>query len=895
MVDAKAGGTVGGTPLCTSSLDEVRRRLKVQYKDGEAGCFWWADDTPRREVDYLYLDREGYEAVQGHVSACLRVVDGEGRFVVRAVLDRADDGSSSGGGGGAGGDQAQGEGGAGGAAADEDKARICCNCMSPDHPPNKCLKNPSPQSPLFVATAECTHCEQRGHVRGMCKAEGGPCYGMPGIFPHGFSAVCTQPMIVTVAADATQDTDTSLAGRGAGGGGRARQREVTAMRKACRKPKSEYEQLQEKLHFAALRHSHDDFLVLFGDKCERYKRKHHTPSYAREELEVGFRTPIECCYVPVGVATRKIQTRMKDLTKGLRYPPATSREQLDRKRKAERAAAAAAAAPPPPAPAAAAAAQAAALPPTDPSARKHRARAYASRGGGGDTGPASAAAAVPVAPGGVVPGGGCKGGGDEEGGLVAAQQLKRLLDVAERRTASDAFQELRRRRLRVRERLKEEVREMAEARRQAQLRQHEGSLQEAARRPFTQQMFLQHFAFPKDALRDARRRLETVKKGETVVGNLDGDGGVGTAADPPLFPQPALRPPRRPSTAPSQRTSVPRPSLEGASMTAEAAAAATEAAAAAADATTPRKQQHQQQQQQAALEDAPSGENDGDADSSGAAAPAAAAAPPSAAPAIVNWRLRCVEQFDAGARPPPPRSVGGGASVSSLSCGYWSARFLSGQFRHQIRLEAALERRTANRDRAYRSAGHLASVARGAARQAAAWGSAKATLPAEGGGGGGGGGGGVSPVAAAATSAEDLWTRAVRQRSLQTAELEAKGALYGKVLRYCDTVLGAPSTELSLQVLGLLRGLLLAEGMAAADGTGGGSHAVFVALVGSLTPEHLADAEVGKVLHCIRSELYVDATSAPPPSLGTMLGSEGGGQAGADAGGGEQRVGKTAA
>ena len=764
-----------------SVVERVRRALQVQYREQGAPCWWDQGAQQASEIEYLYLTRDGYEKLQEHVLVHhIKTESGEDRFIFRDVVGLNTDNQV----------ERKKE------SREDDHTRGCYNCLSQDHPPNKCLKNPVEGSPLFMQSAECKHCEQRGHVRSMCKAEGGACNGLPGIFPKGVSAVCTQPMVVTVAADATKDHDNVFPGsRGT--------KEVKAMRHACTKPKSEYELLQEKLHFAALRHSHDDFLILFGDKCERYKRKHHTASYVKEEVLVGFTTPIDSCYRPIGEARRKIQTRVRDLTKGMRFPPQTTKEQQERKRKAERSLHL----------------QQqqqqqqqhheeheqdieedaedteethAAVPGHDKSQRVHRRLRPRTLGLRTERD--------------------VRRGGDDES-LPVSSQLKKLLELADRKSAggergcAEAVDELARKREKVKEKRREEVKEMVEARKQMKHEEQEAAV---TRRPFTQQMFLQHFAFPKEELKESKHRVDKVKKGESYIQRLDEKSLAAL-----LFPYPFMKVGARASDK-----LVPIKATEQDTQS---------RAASDADATKPRVRRPST----APAKRRPSSasiDNDGTASAPGA--------PPSEAgeesQVIVNWRLRCVEEFNSADRP-PPRVYGGvnengtDMTVSGLNCGYWSFRFLSEQFKQQIRLQQQLERRKANRNKVYGNAEHLATLSQQASKQAVLWASSKACTPPE--------------------SRHDLWTRAVRDKSLHVSELENKAAFYTKVL-YCCDLASIPTAPPALHLLSFLR-LQLVD-------VGDLSRSLLTNLTSALPADYLNDPEVGRILHFVKSELCVE-------------------------------------
>eukprot|EP01063_Lacrimia_lanifica_P020210 TRINITY_DN27540_c0_g1_i1.p1 TRINITY_DN27540_c0_g1~~TRINITY_DN27540_c0_g1_i1.p1 ORF type:complete len:881 (+),score=337.69 TRINITY_DN27540_c0_g1_i1:65-2707(+) len=834
------GGGVGAAQRKDSELTKVRGKLRVKHKlETQYQTYWWNPNQPRQDLDYVYVDRDDYDAYKACIDAELSD-DGQ-CYVVRDIHRAAPRGAATVETGAA--PDAPSD----GAAAKTEKERQGCYvCLSPDHPSHRCVANPIEGSPLFMASAECTHCEQRGHVKSMCKSEGGACYGMPGIFPNGAGSVATQPMVVTVAADATR-VDPLHAPSPAKGRG-ASQQEMKALRAAFSKPKSEFDALQEKLQFSALRQSHDDFLVLFGDRCETYKRRHQTPFYGREVPEVGFNTPVDASYRPIGEAGRRIKLRMKDLTKGLRYPPQTLREAQDKKRKADRDE------------------QKRQLRPADggdgvgkkPGARGRNRMMVGARG-------ADPAAKVPS---------------KEDEGAPVASQLKKLLELADKKSCAEATEELARRKDRAKEKRREEVREIIEARRQ---QRREEDKTKAKKQPFTQAMFLQRFAFPKDELKNSKHRVDMVKKGETLVSHIDSHDPVAL-----LFPTPFLKAgenagrklletshrgssdaasddvdrsedgdhplhhghasghsfdggsphsgPARTATT-SQRSSNPgRPPAHPMTPRVEAPSDAVSSPPPEVVACGGLKRPSTAPLHRAAASPAPSQPPPmSPAAQSVGGVPLARRSNAGQPPPIVNWRLKCVEDFDCTAKPPPrvysgAYEGGGDMEVSGFNCGYWSSRFLSEQFKSQIKLQTALHRRKQNRGKVYGDAAHLATLSQAAAVKAVPWYAA-------------------TPPEAAAKSRQDLWTRAIRDYSQQTIDLETKAAFYAKVLYYADMV-GAPTAVPALHLLLNLREVLVCG----ADLT----RAMLERLAASLPPQAQNDPEFDKLFTYIRSELGIE-------------------------------------
>eukprot|EP01062_Namystynia_karyoxenos_P030001 TRINITY_DN2245_c0_g1_i1.p1 TRINITY_DN2245_c0_g1~~TRINITY_DN2245_c0_g1_i1.p1 ORF type:complete len:1149 (+),score=304.37 TRINITY_DN2245_c0_g1_i1:87-3533(+) len=112
-------------------------------------------------------------------------------------------------------------------------------------------------------------------------------------------------------------------------------KEAHATRKALLEPRPEHEKLRERHQFQELKQSRDDFLVIFGggedeNSAQYFKRRHLAPAYGVQEQKIGFMTPCEAPYRPLGERTRRIQTRVRDLTAGLRFPPQKPKEQRRR-------------------------------------------------------------------------------------------------------------------------------------------------------------------------------------------------------------------------------------------------------------------------------------------------------------------------------------------------------------------------------------------------------------------------------------------------------------------------------------------------------------------------------------------------------------------------------------
>eukprot|EP00756_Hemistasia_phaeocysticola_P045179 Hpha_TRINITY_DN18939_c0_g1::TRINITY_DN18939_c0_g1_i1::g.17480::m.17480 len=120
-------------------------------------------------------------------------------------------------------------------------------------------------------------------------------------------------------------------------------KEAAQTRKALLEPRPEHEKLREKHQFQELRQSRDDFLVVLGggedESSARIFKRRHITTYGALNQKEGFATPADVPYRPLGERTRKVQTRVKDLTSGLRYPPQTMREQRRRQERMHRPAA----------------------------------------------------------------------------------------------------------------------------------------------------------------------------------------------------------------------------------------------------------------------------------------------------------------------------------------------------------------------------------------------------------------------------------------------------------------------------------------------------------------------------------------------------------------------------
>ncbi|KAJ9440762.1 hypothetical protein DIPPA_06797 [Diplonema papillatum] len=139
--------------------------LTVQLKEPA----WWDRAATSPRVEYVYVPKDKYDAVKDRVTAHHTVVvNGEERVVVSGLADRpaADDVRDA---------RPAGD-------FEPEPPKGCYNCLSLDHPPHRCLRNPVESSPLFLATAHCGNCDGHGHTKAMCKADGGACHGVPGAF-----------------------------------------------------------------------------------------------------------------------------------------------------------------------------------------------------------------------------------------------------------------------------------------------------------------------------------------------------------------------------------------------------------------------------------------------------------------------------------------------------------------------------------------------------------------------------------------------------------------------------------------------------------------------------------------------------------------------------------------
>eukprot|EP01065_Artemidia_motanka_P036036 TRINITY_DN43933_c0_g1_i1.p1 TRINITY_DN43933_c0_g1~~TRINITY_DN43933_c0_g1_i1.p1 ORF type:complete len:1116 (+),score=414.40 TRINITY_DN43933_c0_g1_i1:52-3348(+) len=117
-------------------------------------------------------------------------------------------------------------------------------------------------------------------------------------------------------------------------------KEAHATRKALLEPRPEHEKLRERHQFQELKQSRDDFLVVLGggedENSARIFKRRHITTYGAQDQKVGFTTPHEIPYRPLGERSRRIQTKVKDLTSGLRYPPQTLREQRRRQERLQK-------------------------------------------------------------------------------------------------------------------------------------------------------------------------------------------------------------------------------------------------------------------------------------------------------------------------------------------------------------------------------------------------------------------------------------------------------------------------------------------------------------------------------------------------------------------------------
>ncbi|KAJ9440763.1 hypothetical protein DIPPA_06799 [Diplonema papillatum] len=631
------------------------------------------------------------------------------------------------------------------------------------------------------------------------------------IFPAGtagMSQICQQPLVVTVADDVKTEVNAPMAF-----GRRQAFQETKALREAAHKGKTQYEQLQSRLQYAALRHSRDDFLVLFGNRCERYRREHKAASSWADRPEEGFATAPASRYKPLGVKRRPIQTRMQDLVRSMKYPP-TQAGDLRKKRHAKPSARA------PQAPSPDSPPQTdEAGPPDDPPSDYDLGRAPESPGPAADPQP------------------------KKTGNGHVAAALEKLFKVAEAAgSASNAFDELDRRRAKQREDVRAAVKRAAEVRTAAAAAEGDGVPKTkgggGGAAVFSSEMFLQCFAFPKAELVRSRQRLDRLKKGATHVQRLAANG-----THDELFPTPALLDPTGRRTSPAGKagaadSSTGRPADNDVAVSLNSEVGAVppdnDRAAAADD------------------DDGPPSDSGSEGASSSSAA--------SDVPVVTNRRLKAVEEFEPNAKPSPRvhRDVlGRDVAVSGYTTSFWNFRFLKGQFTGHANLRTKLEQRRRNCGAIYKSATSLAALTETASRRAVLWGVS--------------GGGSSQTMSSTAT---DLWTSAVQHKDQHAAAVARKASLYKRVLYYCD-LLAAPKTDACLSFLNSLRALLIASAKrpstagakrlsptgrctppAGSPSAGAkGNRALYARLLALVTREQAGDSDVSKILQFVRGEL----------------------------------------
>eukprot|EP00755_Sulcionema_specki_P009008 Sspe_Gene.42482::Locus_20622_Transcript_1_1_Confidence_1.000_Length_2460::g.42482::m.42482 len=707
----------------------------------------------------------------------------------------------------------------------------CFNCGSPDHPPYKCTSNPIESSPLYMKQALCSHCEGRGHTKAACKAEGGPCFGVQGAFPTSASTARTQPLVVTVTAD-LQEHDNSVIQKLP-----TSPAEIRAMKKALLSPKNEYTLLQERMHFTALKQSKDDFLVLFGDRCERYKRKHHTPIYGKVAVEMGFTTPADCCYRPLGERSRRMETSMKGLVHGMRFPPQTMRE-VQRKGKTC----------------------------TTPMSFEAVVEKVKKRGAKAGRHPhhhhhhhepKPAAAA--------------KKADDDE--ASADIQLRRLLDVADRRIAQGgdgyvaAKDEMQKRRDHRRAKLYEALAPQPPDTPSDELR----ALAEKLHSEYTNGCLSSDFSFPRDELLCSQRRVEHAKRGASFVESLkpptelstqlpvvhlrgsEGDvrflskramleadqsvsrsptqqqgshAAEGAAEEPEKTRDDSPVPPRRPqrpSTAPGFRPQRPtsaakRPHSSRTFLTEPHSPSSTSYSVEGGDRGLVRKKRY--------INRAKAWE-------------------------LMKW-MQKKKSRETDVTPEPRVLVGDeDIEISGYDCNFWGSRYLHHQFLIHNNLQGKLEQRRDNREKVYNEATHLNLFTKKAVRQAEAWYIARQQTPRPASPRSrktpGTGGTPASPTKH--SEYHDVFTAAVRAQSARERRNEDRVQFYDQVLYYCD-ILGAPTTTASKNFVNTLRQLLL-------DGYVPDSKLLLDALC-MIDPASFSEPEFQKLLQVVLHRIGVD-------------------------------------
>ena len=800
-----------------SQIIETKKRIQIKYKEDDIGTYWWSDKEKKKEIEYLYMSEDDYEKCGKKIVIAGDTIRSEtpnGMSDVHQIVTGISDKETS-----INNNQRISD-------HTEESRQGCYNCLSQDHPPHKCLLNPVESSPLYMPSAECTNCESRGHVKSMCKIEGGPCHGLAGAFPKGTSSAYNQPLVVTIASDVTSSGDPLPASI-------SKKQKFQTTNQTSLLPKTEYDTLQDKLHFTSLKQSREDFLVLFGDKCERYKRKHVASAYCQDDVEIGFTTPADSCYRPLGENARKIHIRVMDLTKGLKYPPQTAREQSDRRRKADQ-------------PSKAGGEIGSNL----PSDQKKRRRVKYS-GLRCDATSASAPSTT-----------GTRKVLSDDDANQTASQLRKLLEIAEqidsdnkrlgkskgtaklKNGSKEAIDELQRRREKQKERRREEVREFSDMRRR--MRQEEAE-PKPPRYQFAQSMFLEGFAFPKGELMLSKQRVDKSKKGGTFVSELcKTDSVLGLFPKPqyaiPVESEPS-RQPRRPSTAPTSRTAASR--IPRASNLSEEES---EVPATSIPPQSCNRSEIDDGTMHSILKDwrklwhptmnryyyahKKSNKRVWDINKF------ICENPPPTSNAIVNWKLKCVEDFND--QQPPPQELPGDSGklrVSGLNCGYWSSRFLSHQFQSQVKLNNQLKTRKSNREVIYTNAQHLAALSKKASKQAVMWGVS---------------GGGQQTLAKDPKNNCDLWTATLKETAHQSKEIEQRADFYQKILSFCAAA-GFPSSEESLQLLNNIRSVIIDTSVEL-------PRPFLIKVVNATPPMAHQEQQVGRILNFAGSVLGIDVT-----------------------------------